>query len=41
MLHDLPDFFEGVNKYMVKGDAFNTDHMDFLKAVDEDPCQNL
>lgn len=41
MLHDLLEFFEGVNKHMVKGDAFNIDYVDFLKAFDEVPHQSL
>lgn len=33
MPHDVLEFFGGVNKHMVKGDAFNIDYVDFLKAV--------
>lgn len=41
MLHDLLEFFEGVNKHMVKGGALNTDYVDFLKAFDKVPHQSL
>lgn len=41
MLYNLLEFFESVNKRMVKVNAFNIDDIDFLKVLDKVPHQSL